>query len=393
LDNAGTAERTHPVESTQLPAVKSGEFANRTSIPGEDNSRTEDQAHPVEKTPTSGEDNLGTPNTADQTLQVEDTQLSDLENEEPVDNASKPEKDNLSTPNTPGQELPVEDAQLSDLGSGEPADNASTVGDDSIPYVKEPNKDGSNDSNVEGSGDDDAGDSDNEGSVKSNPDAQRVDWDDSDNESAQSDSGAAYQKQLPDVAQSSMASKSTGQKSHIMHKTEVILTETTVTEATVTETTVNGPIPGAATDPAIPKGTSWFRRLASGANPTAASGPLQKVDGVWKRTVSVVTTRKAHVDEKCPIAKTSFVYYDEDVYDVELIEASTGTKYISQLLYDGETEVYYVYYRYGETDSKLDGPHETIEEAKVIFKDNFKKGTKMEWMERETAVSSKLMRC
>jgi hypothetical protein len=239
--------------------------------------------------------------------------------------------------------------------------------------VKEPNKDGSNDSNVEGSGDDDAGDSDNEGSVKSNPDAQRVDWDASDNESAQSDSGAAYQKQLPDVAQSSMASKSTGQKSHIMHKTEVVLTETTVNE----------PIPGAATDPAVPKGTSWFRRRL-------ASGPLQKVDGVWKRTVSVVTTRKAHVDEKCPIAKTSFVYYDEDVYDVELIEASTGTNYISQLLYDGETEVYYVYNRYGETDYMLDGPHETIEEAKVVFKDNFKKRTEIEWEERETAFSGKL---
>ncbi|KAG0196973.1 hypothetical protein BGX28_009522, partial [Mortierella sp. GBA30] len=47
--------------------------------------------------------------------------------------------------------------------------------------------------------------------------------------------------------------------------------------------------------PAIIKETSWFRRLATGAG-VAAVGALTKIDGVWKRTVQVVTTRKAHVD-------------------------------------------------------------------------------------------------
>ncbi|KAF9083323.1 hypothetical protein BGX23_011578, partial [Mortierella sp. AD031] len=75
---------------------------------------------------------------------------------------------------------------------------------------------------------------------------------------------------------------------------------------------------------AVPTGTSWFRRLvtatgasvvgagavaigagapavgavhdaASGAG-HAAHGALENVDGVWKRTVQVLTTRKAHVD-------------------------------------------------------------------------------------------------
>ncbi|KAF9354224.1 hypothetical protein BGX26_007948, partial [Mortierella sp. AD094] len=47
----------------------------------------------------------------------------------------------------------------------------------------------------------------------------------------------------------------------------------------------------------------------------AAAGAIHKVDGVWKRTVQVLTTRKAHVDEVCPIARTTYVYYDDDVYD------------------------------------------------------------------------------
>ena len=129
--------------------------------------------------------------------------------------------------------------------------------------------------------------------------------------------------------------------------------------------------------------------LAGGAG-LAASGALHKVDGVWKRAVAVMTTRKAHVDEKVPI-KHAFVYYDEEeVYDVELIESSTGTKYVSQLIYDSETDVYYVYYRYGD-DFKLDGPHKTIDDAKVAFKDNYKKKTDIEWKERETATSGKLM--
>ncbi|KAF9344038.1 hypothetical protein BGX34_006055, partial [Mortierella sp. NVP85] len=146
---------------------------------------------------------------------------------------------------------------------------------------------------------------------------------------------------------------------------------------------------GVVSKPAVSKETSWFRKLASGAGATAA-GALTKVDGVWKRAVQVVSTRKGKVDEKVPL-KHACVYYEEDgdVYNAELIEASTGTKYITQLIFDTETQVYYVYYRYGETDFKLDGPHKTIDEAKIAFKDNYKKKTEVEWKERETAVNTK----
>ncbi|KAF8992763.1 hypothetical protein BGZ52_012689, partial [Haplosporangium bisporale] len=111
-----------------------------------------------------------------------------------------------------------------------------------------------------------------------------------------------------------------------------------------------------AVKPAVPKGSSWFKKaitvgagavvagavisagavksgahhissgaqhVASGAG-SAAAGALEKVDGVWKRTVQVVTTRKGHVDAVAPVSETSAVYYDEtDVYDSVLVEKST----------------------------------------------------------------------
>ncbi|KAF9169027.1 hypothetical protein BGX21_010857 [Mortierella sp. AD011] len=73
----------------------------------------------------------------------------------------------------------------------------------------------------------------------------------------------------------------------------------------------------------------------------AEAGTLHNVDGVWKRVVKVVTTRMAHVDKVCPIAKTSLVYYDEDVYDAVLTEKSTGVTYVTQLIYDTETKAFY----------------------------------------------------
>ncbi|KAF9151549.1 hypothetical protein BGX20_005384, partial [Mortierella sp. AD010] len=120
-----------------------------------------------------------------------------------------------------------------------------------------------------------------------------------------------------------------------------------------------------------------------------ATGALHKVDGVWKRTVQVLTARKALVDEVCPIAKTSYVYYDNDVYDAVLTEKGTGVTYVTQLIYDTETKVYYVYYRYGETDYKLDGPYMTIEAAKEAFQLTYKDKFNVEWTERKTAVSDK----
>ncbi|KAF9940340.1 hypothetical protein BGZ70_006345, partial [Mortierella alpina] len=102
----------------------------------------------------------------------------------------------------------------------------------------------------------------------------------------------------------------------------------TVKEVIVTKET------GVISQPAVSEKSSWFRRAINSAEAAAhgagalvvgagavavgvtagaaygagqaASGALHKVDGVWKRTVQVLTTRKAHVDHVCPIAKTSY---------------------------------------------------------------------------------------
>ncbi|KAF9954970.1 hypothetical protein BGZ72_004124, partial [Mortierella alpina] len=142
-------------------------------------------------------------------------------------------------------------------------------------------------------------------------------------------------------------------------------------ETTTTTTTTDKVL--VVNQPAVTKETSWFRRAitAAGAG-TAAVGALINVNGVWKRTSQVLTTRKAHVDAVCPIAKTSYVYYDDEVYDSVLTEKSTGITYVTQLIYNSETNVYYVYYRWGETDYKLDGPHDTIESAKEAFQITYK---------------------
>ncbi|KAF9345813.1 hypothetical protein BGX26_002705, partial [Mortierella sp. AD094] len=154
---------------------------------------------------------------------------------------------------------------------------------------------------------------------------------------------------------------------------------TTVTEKTHTTLAI--------TKPAVTEKTSWFRKFATGAGIAAAgAAALSQVDGVWKRTAKVVTTRKAPVDQICPIAKTSYVYYDEDVYDSVLVEKSTGITYVTQLIYDSETQVYYVYTRWGETDYKLEGPHETIEAAKNAFQITYKEKYDVEWTQRETTV-------
>jgi hypothetical protein len=203
--------------------------------------------------------------------------------------------------------------------------------------------------------------------------------------------------------------KTTVQK-EVEVKKDVIVEDVHIKE-TVTEVTT-----GVVTEEAVPKGTSWFRKavsavggaadsvgqglkgaakgvavgtvvVAAGAG-AAAHGALKQVDGVWKRTVEVLTTRKAHVDEKCPVGQHAVVYYDEDVYDSEIVEVSTGIKHITQLIYDSQTNVYYVYYRYGE-EIKLDGPHTTVESAKIAFQENYKNKFNIEWKERETAVSRK----
>ncbi|KAF9207008.1 hypothetical protein BGZ59_011386, partial [Podila verticillata] len=174
-----------------------------------------------------------------------------------------------------------------------------------------------------------------------------------------------------------------------------------------------------STKPTVSKGSSWFKKpiggavavdagavavagdavvagagavksgvqqVASGAG-SAVAGALEKVDGVWKRTVQVLTTRKAHVDKVAPIAETSYVYYDEEVYDSVLTEKSTGITYVTQLLFDTKTQKCYVYVRWGETDYRLDGPHDTIESAKSAFQVTYKERFGLEWETRQTTIS------
>ncbi|KAF9149713.1 hypothetical protein DFQ26_001863, partial [Actinomortierella ambigua] len=199
---------------------------------------------------------------------------------------------------------------------------------------------------------------------------------------------------------------------------------------TVTKTTVTTVTTGTIEKPAAPQKTSWFRRLASGAADAAgavakgatgavqgaahatgsvvkgtagavagvatgvvatavvvSTGALDKVDGVWKRTVKVLTTQKAHVDERAPMAKTSYVYYDdEDVFDAELVQKDTGVTYKTQLLFDTKTNAYYIYILHGEEVS-TEGPFETIEQAKESFQIIYQKKTGVAWTERTTTVS------
>ncbi|KAG0212875.1 hypothetical protein BGX31_001379, partial [Mortierella sp. GBA43] len=145
--------------------------------------------------------------------------------------------------------------------------------------------------------------------------------------------------------------------------------------------------------------TSWFRRpitatevtsggVVVGGTGLAEIGTIKKVDGVWHRTVQVLTTQMAKVDHKCPI-KHAVVYYDEEAYDSVVFDNESGQKHVSQLIFDSKTEVYYVYYRWNEAEYKLDGPHETVEAAKEAYVISYKQTYDIEWTERHTIVSEK----
>ncbi|KAG0195466.1 hypothetical protein BGX31_006204, partial [Mortierella sp. GBA43] len=80
------------------------------------------------------------------------------------------------------------------------------------------------------------------------------------------------------------------------------------------------------------------------------------------------------------------VYYDEEVYDSVVVDKS-GHKHVSQLIYDTEKDVYFVYYRWNETEYKLDGPHTTVEAAKEAYFISYKQTYDIEWTQRHTVVS------
>ncbi|KAG0043718.1 hypothetical protein BGZ83_011087, partial [Gryganskiella cystojenkinii] len=192
-----------------------------------------------------------------------------------------------------------------------------------------------------------------------------------------------------------VADTTTENKVSVETTVEEVVSDVAVTEEvsgvkstdTITEITTEKQVAVVA-HPAISKESSWFRRIATGAG-VAAVGALTQVDGVWKRTVRVLTTRKAKVDEVIPFHKHAYVYYDNEVYDATLIEKTTGVTYVTQLIYNTEERVYYVYYRYSETDYKLDGPHKTVEEAKSAFQVTYRDNFGVEWTERETTVNDK----
>ncbi|KAF9397145.1 hypothetical protein BGX21_009179 [Mortierella sp. AD011] len=101
---------------------------------------------------------------------------------------------------------------------------------------------------------------------------------------------------------------------------------------------------------------------------------------------------KSGVDRLCPIFKISHVCYEgEEEYSAALTEKKSGKTCVIQLLRSGEIEVYYVYYRYGETDSHFNGSYKDINIAKDAFKDVFKKKFDIEWSEREAAYSGNFM--
>jgi hypothetical protein len=110
-------------------------------------------------------------------------------------------------------------------------------------------------------------------------------------------------------------------------------------------------------------------------------------DGIWRQTVKVFTTRKAKVDELAPIAKTSYVYFEDDeVYDSHLVDSKTGLCHAIQLLFDEATKKYHVYVRYGD-NYKIEGSYDKIEDAKKGFKNTFLTWFGFSWAERSAAPS------
>ncbi|KAF9378242.1 hypothetical protein CPB97_009697 [Podila verticillata] len=106
--------------------------------------------------------------------------------------------------------------------------------------------------------------------------------------------------------------------------------------------------------------------------------------------VQVVDQAEVIVEEEVqaeiPVKEALSGNSDEEVYDSLLVEKSTGITYVTQLLFD-KVQKYYVYVRWGKTDYKLDGPHDTIEVAKEAFQVTYKEKFGVEWSTRETTVS------
>ncbi|KAF9397144.1 Transient receptor putative cation channel sub V member 1 [Mortierella sp. AD011] len=100
---------------------------------------------------------------------------------------------------------------------------------------------------------------------------------------------------------------------------------------------------------------------------------------------------KPSVDELCPVRKTSQVYCDGDTYSAVLTDILRNVTCVIQLLYCDDARAYYIYYRYGESDCHLDGILMDSASAKLAFDVTYKDIFGVEWSERETAYSGKLL--
>ncbi|KAF8972810.1 hypothetical protein BGZ46_010066 [Entomortierella lignicola] len=199
--------------------------------------------------------------------------------------------------------------------------------------------------------------------------------------------------------------KNQEETNHCVEIEEEIVTIESVVMESLTETTI---MRSCSMSLPVVKGISWFSRASDAVGCAANSSTVtalttgvaligagvitpapQLVDGVWKQSVIVPTTCKCRIDEACPIAKTSYVYYDQDgdVYDADLIEKTTGIPHATQLVFDIDAKVYHVYTRTGESDYRMTGPYQTIEEAKEAFQSNYLSMFGTTWTERETAVN------
>jgi len=63
---------------------------------------------------------------------------------------------------------------------------------------------------------------------------------------------------------------------------------------------------------------------------------------------------------------------------------STGTVYVTQLIFDSKTKGYYVYRHRVKIDYRMDGPYDTIESAKEAFLITYMALFEIEWTKRET---------
>jgi hypothetical protein len=94
------------------------------------------------------------------------------------------------------------------------------------------------------------------------------------------------------------------------------------------------------------------------------------------------------VDTICPIADVQ-VYRDQEIYHAAHIQRSTGVVYVSQILHSYATKTFYVYLRWGESQYMLNGPFDTVEQAKSIFTTKYRETFGVSWEERTIVTNSK----